>query len=877
MKTIKPQKLGVLTRCYERQQRYYLGVSVLAFVPLGAEPALYSEVELWKFAAAELGKDAAIDAGLPKSRGEYLLTGSAFAPGGQPRNGVKVGVNLDGKEKTLHVYGDRKWQNGLSGEPQPFLAMPLDWAHAYGGEGFAPNPVGKGFKPVVTENISNHWVPNILTPLQRVVSPDAHIEPAGFGPIDITWPQRFSKAGTHDDVWLKEDFPGFARDIDWTMFNIAPPDQWFEKHFRGDEQYRLENMHPTKAEIKGRLPGFATRCFVNRRTDKGESFGEIPVSLSTVWFFPHRERAILVYHGVASVLDDDASDILHMVIAAENAGQRKEEAYYRDLLEKRLDKELGPLLALRDRDLLPEGLAGINDLPTDEGIPSAEGLLKRNLRNKSEQKIVDARALIASYGLDPDHHGPPLLPPEEPSPAMDDLSEYIEKLKIQGEKQKADSAIRSAESIKSSEQIFGKIGLDFDVVRQEMATPHSGPPILPGEKDRKTLLELRDKFRELGISTDEMDGLLADPEREKLRALGDEGAKSAYLKSAHLQPPAARMSAEQSAEVRNSVLEAYAAGKSLKGIDLTGADLSGLDLKGIDFEEAWLEHVDFAGTDLTAANLKNTVLAHSLFQGTVLTGAIAQGANLGAACFSKAIAHNVDFSGAVLAKADLQDADLRGALLLDTDMMEAVYKDTDLSGAKGEMLVFLEGDLNRINFSGAHLKKCSFLKVNMTNIDFSGAQLESSVFVSVKGESILFKGTDMTNVRFVEQCNFATSDFSAACLNKANVRGTQLSGCVFSKAQLDDADFSECDLSGTNFYQAVARNARFVKARLEGAVLTAINAMNGSFQKADIRGVDLRGANLFQVDLARVRTDSSTNLTDAFTKKVRIYPRRIYQ
>ena len=78
MKTIKPQKLGLLTRCYEHEQQFFLGVSVLAFIPLTTEPALLSEVDLWKFCAAELGKEAILDSGIPKSRPEFLVTGKAF-------------------------------------------------------------------------------------------------------------------------------------------------------------------------------------------------------------------------------------------------------------------------------------------------------------------------------------------------------------------------------------------------------------------------------------------------------------------------------------------------------------------------------------------------------------------------------------------------------------------------------------------------------------------------------------------------------------------------------------------------------------------------------------------------------------------------------
>ena len=54
--------------------------------------------------------------------------------------------------------------------------------------------------------------------------------PAAYGPVDQMWPARARLAGTHDDSWLKQDFPGFARDIDWHFFNWRRRDQWLPEN-----------------------------------------------------------------------------------------------------------------------------------------------------------------------------------------------------------------------------------------------------------------------------------------------------------------------------------------------------------------------------------------------------------------------------------------------------------------------------------------------------------------------------------------------------------------------------------------------------------------------------------------------------------------------
>jgi uncharacterized protein YjbI with pentapeptide repeats len=875
MKTIKPQKLGLLTRPFEYQRRYYLGVSVFAFIPLGNEKVLLSEVEMWKFAAAQLGKDTALDAGIPKAKCEFLLTGSAHIPSGEAKQACPVKVSLGALEKELHVFGDRYWKGGFPSDPAPFTSMSLDWAHAYGGEGFDHNPLGKGFAPVTKNDVALQWLPNIVSPAVTITSPNQRSEPAGYGPIDITWPQRFSKAGTHDDKWLKEDFPGFARDIDWTIFNLAPADQWFDQALKGDEPYRIVNMHPEKPNIEGRLPGIAGRCYIDKGTDQGEGFQEVPLRLATVWFFPHAQRAILIFQGLIEVQDENGADISHIVIGCEDLEGPKGIEHYRDVLSRRLDKEKGHLYALADSDLLPGNLsAAIPDAV--KPLTASDGLMKKNLRRRIEKEIEQSRALVAGFGLDPDIHAPPLPGPvEEPPSDLDTLPAYIDRLKAEAENQKKADEINALERQKQLEKLFADLGLDMQFLKDELAQTPKGPPVLPGDQEHKTLSELMDRFKAQGLPTEEMESLLNDPERQKLLAFADAKTAESYKLTAHHQTPALRMPSDHADPVREFIMEAHAKAQSLAGRDFTGADLSGLDLRGVDLEGTYLESSNLDSVNLEGANLKNAVLAHSSLQGALLSRAVLTGANLGSAQLAGAVAHDADFSQAVLAKADLTGADFNRSNLQGTDLSNAVFKDTDFSGVKALQMLFLESDLKELKLTGACLKKCSFLKVDMSGTDFSGSDLESAVFLSARGKGALFKGASMTNVRFVQQCDFESADFTGTLLDNANLRGSVLNGCDFTNARLDGADLSECALRNARLYRVTAREARFIKADLNGAVLTSINAMNASFQRSDIRGADFRGANLIQADLARVHADPLTKLDDSLSTKVRIYPRRV--
>lgn len=873
MKTIKPQKLGLLTRPFEYTRRFYLGVSVFAFIPMGGDRALISEADMWKFAAAELGKDTALDAGIPKAKAEFLVAGSAHVPSGEAKPACSVKASLGNVGKELYVYGDRVWRGSVPGDPVPFTSMPLAWSRTFGGEGFDRNPLGRGFRPVTINEATFQWMPNIVYPTQAFTSPSRPCEPAGFGPQDITWPQRFAKAGTHDEKWLKEEFPGFARDIDWTIFNIAPSDQWFEKHLAGDEPYQMVNMHPDKPILQGRLPSFTARSFVNKKTMEGEEFREVPLRLFTVWFFPHAERAILIYQGVTEIAEEDASDILHMVVACENTGEPRGEKHYQDVLARRLDKEKGHLYALVDGELLPEGLS---TAAAARPLAASDGLLRKNLHRKTLKEIEQARAVVASYGLDPDVHGPPLPPPPEEPPAdLDLLPAYIEKLRAQAREKKKEDEAKEKERQEGLEKTLAAAGLDRKFLDDELKDTPKGPPVLPGRQEVAIIGGLAEQFKAAGMATEELDQILSDPDREKLRNFADARTAESYRQMAHHQSPAPRLPGNRSDGVRALVIEATAQGKSLAGSDFTGADLSGLDLAGADLEGAYLESANLDGADLKGANLKNAVLAHASLTGAALSKVQLAGANLGSSRLNGAVAHGADFSRAILSKADLTGADFTGSDLSGADLAGAVFGGTDFSSVKAAQTLFLDGSLAGLRLTGAFLQKCSFLKMDVSGTDFSGSDLTSAVFMAARGRGAVFANARMRNVRFVQQCDFESADFTGALLETANLRASLLAGCDFTGAHLTGADLSECVLSNAKLHRATAREARFIKADLRGAMAASVNAMNASFQRADIRGADLRGANLFQADLARVHADPSTRLDDTLSAQVRIHPRRV--
>jgi len=78
MKVIKPLKQGVLYKTYENDNRSYFVVTVFSFFPFAPAGQLLSEIDMWKFAASELGKETILDFGMPK---QVLLAEQQTRPG----------------------------------------------------------------------------------------------------------------------------------------------------------------------------------------------------------------------------------------------------------------------------------------------------------------------------------------------------------------------------------------------------------------------------------------------------------------------------------------------------------------------------------------------------------------------------------------------------------------------------------------------------------------------------------------------------------------------------------------------------------------------------------------------------------------------------
>ncbi|WKB53779.1 DUF2169 family type VI secretion system accessory protein [Eleftheria terrae] len=873
----------MLHRCFERQQRAWLGVSVIGFVPLAAEPALLPEQELWQMVPSLLG-DTPLDVAVPKQGAEFVLAGDACAPAGQPLSGLKVGVRVGGLRKELHVFGERQWIGPSPSEPRPFERLPLVWQHAYGGPGFELNPLGLGHVPLETPSGRVHPLPHIEYPTQPSVKPSAPLTPAGFAALGAMAPQRKRFDGTYDDAWLQQDFPGTPRDIDWRYFCVGSEDQWQSEPFVGDEPVELLHLHPEHPRLAGRLPGIRPVIAVRDKRMSNGAARFLEPRLTTVWLFPNQLRMALVWHALMPVADEFADQVELMQVGAEWLHSPKPREHYLKAIDERLDDEHGALRMLDDEDLLPEGMAAPNEalaryetLLKDSGIGlerhqdklrQSQQRLEAELKGKfgdtavQELRAEQARTL-RELGL-PDPLAPlpsdikglmavaKQLPSTAPGSAIGQwmssrqaaaVADAHRTLQAAGQDRSWLGALQQASGLAQAPQGFARSlsGLD-----QGMAALPAA--VRPGD--------------------------LVTPELRNLAAQADTRVKPMLNAMAHLQDAPARLDAATAGAWREGAAQAKAQGRSFAGLRLQAADFRGMDLAGVDFSGAQLEGADFSEACLDGARFDGASLAHAKLARARVEGTSFAGANLGKADMTGAAGQKCNFTDAVLGEACLAEAVLQlgtwqEATLLDTDLQRA-----DLSGARLEDAVLMRCRLGGARLDAALLNGTSFIECDATGASFRQAALAKADFVTCLLDGACFDEARADNLRAVHQSSLKGASFVRARLQRANLRGMPLHGANFSYASADAADFGESEGPGAVFVGASLKETLFAKAVLTESCFAQANLMSAILQHADLRGADLSGCNLYGADLARLETDDRTRWDQTFTAKARTLPAR---
>lgn len=663
-----------------------------------------------------------------KPRADLLLVGQAVAPAGQAVTRLQVAFTVGERTKRLEVTGDRWWSGGSSGtratDPRLFTAVELRYENAFGGRGLAENPVGKGGVRIQDEaGYEVLPLPNVEYPTSRMTAPNAIVAPAGFGPLHPQWAPRGGKVGSYRGSWLKERWPWFPDDFDWSFFNAAPEDMQLDGYLQGDEEITLEHVDAEFPLLRARLPGLRVRCFLHVSDPQAApvdgaapgvvsgNLREVPLIADTLWINAEKRKAIVVWRGWTEVDSEEFDEIRHLYIIDEplhgpaTAPDRIQSRFVQHLDDAAAELEMGP-----GREIV--GVPVGDDTGPDEELAAS---------------YAELNASLAAAGLpafDPD------APPPEPSPEARDAS--------------ADMMARHGEAPPEEED--GESALSRVAVAALAGEGRS----LAG-RDMSGL-----DLAGLDLTKADLAGAILTGSTLKGATLDGANLAGAVLEGCDLS----------GASLRGALL----AGADLSRADLASANLGGsqLDdalLEGANLRESILEGAQGPGAVFMDADLTMVRAAGSSFPAADFTGARLEGADfreaeLTEACLERAYARGADFSRAALAQLQAADgADFTGALFVEITAPQAIWSAS----------VLVEADFGYARLQGVEFSGADLTRANLSAADMTEGRLAKAVLVGAR----------------MIRCNLFEASLEKANLVTADLRGSNLYGAELLDAQLE--------------------------------------------------------------------------------------------
>ncbi|MGH0035853.1 MAG: DUF2169 family type VI secretion system accessory protein [Myxococcota bacterium] len=683
-----------------------------------------------------------------KPNADLLLVGTAHSPGGAPVSELDVTFRVGDVGRTLRVTGDREWSGRLFGrrrpsDPLPFSEMPIGYDRSFGGPSFPDNPLGRGGERVENDRGRRRQpLPNVEDPAARVRSPGTQVDPAGFGPIPDTWPQRAEKAGRFSRRYREEHWPALPPDFDWSYFNAAPAALQCG-YLRGDEWIELSHLHPQRPTYRCRLPGLRVRCFLKDTRENGEErVRETTMRLDTLWVDPEAEALVLVWRGRPGIRTREAEEIEKLWVASEPLADE-------------------PLAAAEWIERLEA--EGEEAAPAPEPEPELDEEEKAVLAKLTSELDKLKQQMIAG-GVPPGLVAR-LDSLEDPEDFLGPFFEHCGVDPEQGRRLRAETESRFAKLLEDA-------GADPSFLEDL-----GGPP----EPDAATLREVVEARYAAGGS------------------LAEEDLSGVDLSGAELPGIDLRESILTDANLEGANLE----GADLTRASLGGANLANARLGRARLDGADLSKADASGADLSGATFEWAIADRTRFCDARMAGIEGPGLRAAEADFSRADLSSAKLPSANLESSVLDRTILAGALLEEASLQKSRGLETDLRGADGTRLRVSDGArLASARCAGLVAPRSMWADADLAGSDFAGCDLAGSDFSGCSLRGATFTGSDLRGANLSKseldeaicaEANFFEGNFYAAKMGRADFTGANLFG-----AETDDAAFDEAILEGAN-------------------------------------------------------------------------------
>jgi len=703
------------------------------------------------------------DFAVVKPRAECHFVGHAHAPGADAVGSLLAGFRVGAVTRNVAVFGDRTFDGyGAVTAPVPFHTVPIRWERAFGGDGFARNPLGRGLAAVDTEQGRRVLLPNLEDAAELMSSPGDRPRPTCFGPVPPTWAERTRRSGTYNQRWLKTRWPWLPEDFDYGYYNSAPAPQQIDGYWRGDEALGLQHLAASRTVLRSRLPGLRGRCFAELRRGDALDFVEVPLRLDTIVVDGDREQCQCLWRGLLEGVGEKLAEVETFFFIHESIEVGHPLGHYQQWLERKRQEALAEESEL-EAEAPPE-----EPLPTPPPVPTARAVLA----NLAHQLTLEG----PGEGVTPAAHAQVIAqvtamsrepaPPPEPKP----------------------SAVR-AEMTAGGVEVPEALR---DLPDDELAVPPEEGDEAPEEEappgmTREEVLRSRAYGQSLAgadLTGVDLSGL----------DLTEQDLAGAILAGANLQECVLR--------------EVNFEGAVLTDVDLTRADLGGAKFGGADLTGAHAPGVDAQGADFTDAVAERSVWTGSRFLRAVLKGADFTGATLTACDLRETDCEGADFTRAQGERCHFEKASLLGATLAGGRFARAVFDDAVLDNLRADEGTDLTAaSLRRVKAADAH-----FEEALMEGAQLGEAQLDKAEFARARLNGADFTAASLVGARMHEAV------LAGAVLLRANAMEA-----IFEGADLRDADLRGANLTSASLWRARTHGAQLELALLHRSTIDPEN------------------------------------------------------
>lgn len=323
-------RIEIVHRIYSPEPNHYvLVVGVLVPFALQGQdnPVNLPAEPLWTVINRSLAEDI-FDEGWPKPKGEFLVAGYGYPPKNHTEQPVSVRVSVGQVQKQLALFGQR-YATALGGlsDPAPIQPTLLSLKNAFGGPGYAANPLGLGHpsahsepSPDSANNTARLAMPTIELPQALMLKASDCPPPACMGPLAASFPQRSRYLGDMGTRWQKERWPHLPLDSQADYFMAGASDQWHTDYWTPGTHIRVMNMHPDDPVLTGYSPTQLVQLQVRARNTQGQLIDStFDTHTDTLWLLPNERLGIAIQRASVRVSEPNGADILAVMACLHEA------------------------------------------------------------------------------------------------------------------------------------------------------------------------------------------------------------------------------------------------------------------------------------------------------------------------------------------------------------------------------------------------------------------------------------------------------------------------------------------------------------------------------------------------------------------------------